>query len=458
MKYRFYIINFSVAVQESAFTNAYKQFIQRICIHTHMNKISKDKCNSFRSHLRRYQQKSHLNYEEMSHLLYLTSYHNFYESYTPEISPFQMWTKEFQTPIETKPEKQYVQIDMQLTNVSDILSLLEKHPLKPNVEYSVNLEMLNKIRPELEQLNAMVGMKTLKSAILDQLIYYIQGFDGSQGFKHTVLYGPPGTGKTEIAKIMGNMYSKLGVIKKPTPDQISTAKTTPASEALSALLSCKPAPSVGTTAFKKITRADLVAGYVGQTALKTKALINECLGGVIFLDEAYSLGGKDDGDTFSKECVDTLCESLSNYKENLMFIIAGYEKELKSNFFNMNPGLESRFVWRFKIDDYSYSDLWDIFKLMVHKDQQWKIDAELEKCGKQWFQTHFSKFPCFGRDVETFLFKTKIAHSRRVYGLSSECKGVLTTADMNAGLAKFYNEDKALEKKEQQRLLYSLYA
>jgi hypothetical protein len=388
--------------------------------------------------------------------MYLTSHHNYYESVTPDISPFQMWSNELDKAAANPPEKQKIQIDTQLTSVADILSMLDKYPLKPNVEYSVNLEMLHNIRPELEQLNAMVGMKSLKSAILDQLIYYIQGFDGSQGFKHTVLYGPPGTGKTEIAKIMGKMYSKLGVIKKPTADQISSVKTTPASEALSALLSCKPAPSVGTTAFKKITRADLVAGYVGQTALKTKALINECLGGVIFLDEAYSLGGKDDGDIFSKECVDTLCESLSNYKENLMFIIAGYEKELQSNFFNMNPGLDSRFVWRFKIDDYSYSDLWDIFTLMVKKDTQWSIDASLN--GLQWFKTHFNKFPCFGRDVETYLFKTKIAHSRRVFGQPPDTKGVITVADMNAGLALYYSEDKVSEKKEQQRLLYSLYA
>jgi hypothetical protein len=82
------------------------------------------------------------------------------------------------------------------------------------------------------------------------------------------------------------------------------------------------------TAFKKITRADLVAGYVGQTALKTRNIVNECLGGVIFSDEAYSLGNDTGGDTFSKECVDTLCELLSDQKDHLMFIIAGYENEI----------------------------------------------------------------------------------------------------------------------------------
>ena len=80
----------------------------------------------------------------------------------------------------------------------------------------------------------------------------------SGDFMHTVIYGPPGTGKTEIAKIIGKIYCKMGILKKGT--------------------------------FKKVTRSDLIAGYLGQTALKTKDVINECLDGVLFIDEAYSLG------------------------------------------------------------------------------------------------------------------------------------------------------------------------
>ena len=88
-----------------------------------------------------------------------------------------------------------------------------------------------------------------------------------------------------------------------------------------------------------MTRNDLVAGYLGQTAIKTKDVIKECLGGVLFIDEAYSLGNEEKRDSFSKECIDTLCEALSDNKENLMVIIAGYEKELKEciSFNNTNP-------------------------------------------------------------------------------------------------------------------------
>ena len=158
----------------------------------------------------------------------------------------------------------------------------------------------------------MVGMQTLKKNVLDQLLYYLQGFhNGVDDYKHTVIMGPPGTGKTEVAKILGTIYSKMGVISKPLDAN-------------------------GTIPFKKATRSDMIAGYLGQTAIKTKAVINQCLGGVLFIDEAYSLGD----DNFSKECVDTLCEALSDQKDNIMVIVAGYENELNAQFFSLNSGLD----------------------------------------------------------------------------------------------------------------------
>ena len=123
----------------------------------------------------------------------------------------------------------------------------------------------------------------------------------------------------------------------------------------------KPQDASGTIPFKKATRSDMIAGYLGQTAIKTKALITQCLGGVLFIDEAYSLGN----DNFSKECVDTLCEALSDQKDNIMVIIAGYENELNEHFFSLNVGLDSRFVWRFNIDNYVAKDLWEIFKKKI---------------------------------------------------------------------------------------------
>lgn len=332
-------------------------------------------------------------------------------------------------------------IDMSINCIADLIAIVDKYPLS-NKKYNVDIKMLHTIQPELRELNSMIGIVSLKSAILDQLLYYLQGFHlqgSADDYKHTVLYGPPGSGKTEIAKIIGRMYSKMGVIKKPVS-------------------------SVGTgtsPSFKKITRADLVAGYLGQTAIKTKNVITESLGGVVFLDEAYSLGHKEGADSFSKECADTLCESLSHNRENIMFIIAGYEKELDTNFFGLNPGLESRFVWRFKIDNYTYDDLWQIFLHKV-KVAGWTCDDVLSQSGKAWFKTKFDNFTGLGRDIDTLLFKTKISHSRANYGktVDDASKYMLSVADLNAGFTLFMKSRSGsaeTEKRERKRIAESLY-
>jgi SpoVK/Ycf46/Vps4 family AAA+-type ATPase len=245
----------------------------------------------------------------------------------------------------------------------------------------------------------MVGMQTLKSSILDQIIYFMQELHISKSgsdFKHTVLYGPPGTGKTEIAKIIGTMYSKIGILKN--------------------------------NIFKKVTRNDLIAGYLGQTAIKTKNVIQDCLGGVLFIDEAYSLANSYDDDMFSKECIDTLCEALSDHKNNLMVIIAGYEKELNESFFRANPGMESRFIWRFTIDSYAPNEL----KLILEKkiaDSEWQID----NIPLSWFEKRKKMFSNYGRDIEILFSYSKIAHARRIYGKSKDLRKKLILIDLDKG-------------------------
>ena len=223
---------------------------------------------------------------------------------------------------------------------------------------------------------------------------------GETDFMHTVIYGPPGTGKTEIAKIIGRIFSRLGIL------------------------------SAGT--FKKVTRADLVAGYLGQTAIKTKEIIRDSLGGVLFIDEAYALGNNEKKDSFAKECIDTLCEALSDYKESIMVIIAGYEDELKTCFFNYNEGLESRFSWRFQTDDYSPEEMQEIFLKKI-SDAGWSMEAE-ENIPVSWFADNMKYFKYFGRDMETLLAKTKICHSRRVFCKPRAEKTKLLTEDIHRGL------------------------
>lgn len=236
----------------------------------------------------------------------------------------------------------------------------------------------------------------------------------SGDFMHTVIYGPPGSGKTEVAKIIGRIFSGLGILSKKT--------------------------------FKKVSRNDLVAGYLGQTAIKTKDIIKASLGGVLFIDEAYSLGNSEKRDSFAKECIDTLCEALSEHKNDWMVIIAGYEKELNECFFNFNEGLNSRFTWRFKLEGYKAREMKEILEKKV-TEYNWTI-AEGENIQEAWFANRMEYFTTYGRDMETLFTKTKIAHSRRVFCLPKSVKTKITVKDLENGFGLFLENPEVKERKE----------
>ena len=329
-------------------------------------------------------------------------------------------------------EKKKVNISIEINDINDLLLLIEKYHLDKHIEYNINMNALHKIKQPLTELNNMIGMKNLKENIVDQIIFYIQNLHTLKSdikgndFMHTVIYGSPGTGKTEIAKIIGSIFSKLGVLSKGT--------------------------------FKKVTRADLIAGYLGQTALKTRDVIKECLGGVLFIDEAYALGNEEKRDSFSKECIDTLCESLSDHKDDLMVIIAGYETDLNSCFFNYNQGLKSRFTWRFKTDDYSGEDLYNIFIKKVN-DGGWYL-SENSEIDVKWFKQNKNIFKFYGRDIETLFAKTKIAHSRRVFCLETSLKKYLTIKDLDKGFEVYLKNEDLNEKeceKKMNKIITSMY-
>ena len=318
--------------------------------------------------------------------------------------------------------KTKVTIEVEIQNLDGLIKLIEDYPPDETKEYNINMEGLHKIHSSLVDLNNMVGMKELKENVVDQILYYIQDLNKSGDFMHTVIYGPPGTGKTEIAKIIGQIFSKLGILKRGV--------------------------------FKKVTRSDLVAGYLGQTAIKTRDVINECLGGVLFIDEAYALGNNEKKDSFSKECIDTLCEALSNHKEELMVIIAGYETELKECFFNYNQGLDSRFTWRFKTDEYKGEELHNIFLKKIN-EIKWEVadcDASEQKISKAWFEKNLDYFKFFGRDIETLLAKTKIVHARRVFCKPQTEKMKITMKDLEKGFDLYLKNDEVKKRKENESL------
>jgi len=336
------------------------------------------------------------------------------------MSNYLLWQQqaevEFDHSILTRPEPlvnvftNHCHIDISVNSVGDLIKIIDDYPVEYNTKYNIDLETLHKIKPELVLLNNMIGMTNIKESVIDQLLYFMQSLHvgtNISDFKHTVIYGPPGTGKTEVARIIGTMYSKIGVLKN--------------------------------NVFRKVTRNDLIAGYLGQTAIKTKQVITECLGGVLFIDEAYSLASSDN-DSFSKECLDILCETLSDHKHDLMVIIAGYEDELNNKFFIANQGLNSRFIWRFTIQPYTMSELAHIFHKMVF-EQEWTIDSTLI-LNEKWFNERKDNFGNYGRDIEALITYIKVAHGRRIYGNATACKKMINADDLHKGYTNFASNKK----------------
>lgn len=325
---------------------------------------------------------------------------------------YALWQKKHEVNIQIlATPKQKINIDASVNNLGDLIDIIEKNKYSEENEYNIDLKSLSEIKPELEKLNNMIGMQELKTSILNQLLYFMQELhitNKESDFKHTVLFGPPGTGKTEIAKIIGVMYSKLGILKN--------------------------------NVFKKVTRNDLVAGYLGQTAIKTKKIIDECLGGVLFIDEAYALANNYQEDSYSKECIDTLCEALSDHKDDLMVIIAGYEDDLNNSFFKANKGMESRFIWRFNINNYNSKELMNIFKKKIH-ETDWSFDDENDITEK-WFEKHKRDFVNYGRDMELLFSYLKVAHSRRIYGKDNSLRKKITLEDLQNGYELFMKNKK----------------
>lgn len=232
---------------------------------------------------------------------------------------------------------------------------------------------LHKYLVELQQ---FVGMETLKKNIVNQIQFIITNKGNLDGhFLNTVLQGDPGAGKTTVAEIIYNIWASLDIFDNDTE-------------------------------FSILHRSDFVGSYMGHTANKTRKLLQKYAGGVIFIDEAYSLinGDKDD---YGKEALDQLNAFLSEEKGNTIIIIAGYQNELEQQFFNINPGLRRRFQWTFTIEKYNYEQLYNIFCLQLKKNN-WKV----QDC-KHLFKLHYHKFRFAGGDTNNIAFKAKLNYAKR---------------------------------------------
>lgn len=191
----------------------------------------------------------------------------------------------------------------------------------------------------MEELESLVGLTTIKDDVKELMAFVkIQKMRSDAGLRsvpvslHLVFTGNPGTGKTTVARIIGRLYKQIGVLSKGQ--------------------------------LVEVDRSGLVAGYVGQTALKTQEQIRKAMGGVLFIDEAYALAQKDDA--FGQEAIDTVLKAMEDHRDDLVVIVAGYTKPMEK-FINSNPGLKSRFNKYFEFPDYTIDELEAIFYLNCRK-------------------------------------------------------------------------------------------
>jgi len=213
----------------------------------------------------------------------------------------------------------------------------------------LELEQQETLEQLMEELNTLVGLKSVKQDLTNLInLVKIRKLREERGMKqpditlHLVFSGNPGTGKTTVARLLAKIYKALGVVSEGQ--------------------------------LVEVDRSGLVAGYVGQTATQTAEVVESAIGGILFIDEAYTLIKGGDEKDFGQEAVDTLLKLMEDNRDDLIVIVAGYTDKMEE-FVNSNPGLKSRFNKYIFFNDYSGSELTEIFNNMAKK-QEYDTDKE----------------------------------------------------------------------------------
>lgn len=239
-----------------------------------------------------------------------------------------------------------------------------------------------------EELDSYIGLSAIKREV-SSLINMVQVYrlrrendlPTTDLSLHMVFSGNPGTGKTTIARIMARIYHSLGILSKGQ--------------------------------LVEVDRSGLVAGYVGQTAIKTAKAIESALGGVLFIDEAYALNGKAEND-FGLEAIDTILKAMEDHRDDLVVIVAGYDG-LMDDFIHSNPGLESRFNRYLHFDDYSVDEMMRIFELQCKKGC-YELDEETRGMVRDFIQEENTNSISFGnaRGVRNLFEQILVNQSNRL--------------------------------------------
>jgi len=341
-----------------------------------------------------------------------------------------------------------------------------------NVDRLKNVKNKEALKQSLLELNNLVGMKKAKESIIDQLKFLVSQDDFEGHMLHCIVTGPPGVGKTQLGTVLAKIWNSLGVLKKPVVPQYS--EETKKSDILeenerlrSSLNSIAMLSSIQRSKIKKMrktlrlfpnkssvsklrkkvypsllethktslsivsewnchinkkqydnpsendiiritSRDDYVAKYVGQTGPKTLEVLRSSIGKVLFIDEAYSLINGD-SDTFGKDALNTINRFMSERSKEIIVIFAGYKDKLEA-IFDAQNGLRRRCVWTFDVEGYTPSELGEIFKRQIEKEQ-WKLsDTVSSDYLTKFFTKNAEVFKAFGGDTERLVFYAKLAY------------------------------------------------
>ena len=280
---------------------------------------------------------------------------------------------------------------------------------KESKEKLEELKKTNAFSTYMKELNSLIGMKKLKEDVNGliniqkmQIMREKSGLKTTDISKHLVFAGNPGTGKTTVARILGSAYHDIGVLSKGQVVEVD--------------------------------KADLVGENPGETTTKTKRKINEALGGILFIDEAYSLANSSRGQELGQEAVDTILKAMEDNREDFVVIVAGYPDEMK-RFLNSNPGLKSRFSKYFYFDDYNEEELFEIF-LYLCENSDYMLTDGAKECVKAYISKlvgHKEKNFGNGRDIRNYFDKVIERQANRLSQMdyvTKENLTLLTTDDV----------------------------